>query len=109
MRCACAVVLSNRGLPHLRNGADWRRRGVRPRAAGSARKGRRADLLLPTSGRGGARPMMDGRKDAKTASAVLSSCQLGIVTTFPRTVRVIEHAIPVEGRHHAGDAQDLAV
>jgi hypothetical protein len=40
--------------------------------------------------------MTDGRKDAKTASAVLSSCQLGIpaiVTTFPRTVRVIGHTL----------------
>jgi len=40
--------------------------------------------------------MTDGRKDAKTASAVLSSCQLGIpviVTTFPCTVRVIERAL----------------
>jgi hypothetical protein len=40
--------------------------------------------------------MTDACKDAKTASAVLSWCQLGIpviVTTFPRTVRVIEHAL----------------
>ena len=40
--------------------------------------------------------MTDGRKDAKTAPAALQSCQLGIpviVTTFPRTVRVIEHTL----------------
>jgi ferredoxin-NADP reductase/MOSC domain-containing protein YiiM len=30
MRCTCAVVLSNRGLSHLRNGADCRRRAIRP-------------------------------------------------------------------------------
>src|SRR5262249_32062195 len=59
MRCTGAVVLSNRGLPHLRNGADCRGSDLRPRAAGSARKGRRAYLLLPASRRGGARPMTD--------------------------------------------------
>ena len=50
VRCARAVVLSNRGLPHLRNGADCRRRGLRPGAARSARAGRRAYLLQPSSG-----------------------------------------------------------
>src|SRR5262249_47905922 len=73
MRCACEVVLSDRGLPHLRNGADCRRRRLRPRAAGSARNGRRAYLLLPASWRGDPR-LMTGRLRATEVQPASLKC-----------------------------------
>ena len=51
MRCARAVGMPDRGLPHLRDWAHQRRGRLPARAGGAAGRGQCADLLLPTSGR----------------------------------------------------------
>src|SRR5712671_5377458 len=49
MRCARAVGMPDRGLPHLRDRAHHRHGRLPARARGAAGRGQCADVLLPTS------------------------------------------------------------